>query len=104
MSIAENRANIQAIYDNTLEPSELSGAQRKLLENALYPIIDGVKVWKGQNNNNYSVWEVEDEVLNIDNTGKRQILGKVIELPFSYPADINDRSKFDWYQDNKPKL
>lgn len=88
----------------TKEPSELTGAQRKLLEDSLHPLINGYRAWKGTSNNDYSNWQVGDSIINIDNTNKVQILGMVISTPFNPTTDIDNKSKFDKYQNNKPSF
>ncbi len=111
MSLAEtqalalaNQETIQAIQDNTVEPSDLTPTQRKAIEDVLFPIINGARVWKKDSPTTYSAFEVGDEILDIDDSNKRQVLGRIIGLPFTYPADIDDISKFDRYQDSKPAI
>lgn len=99
-----NQILITAIQDNTIEPSALTGIQRKKLEDAIYPLIGGYRAIKGVSNNNYAAWEVDDQLMHIDNTGKRQVLGQVITIPFNPATDLDDTSKFDKYQDNKPSF
>lgn len=86
----------------TKEPQELTGQQRKQIENAIHPLINGYRAWKGVDNNDYTSWQVGDEILNIDNSGKTQILGMVIGTPFDPTTDLDNKSKFDKYQNNKP--
>ena len=88
----------------TKEPSELTGLQRKQLEDALYPLIDGYRAWKGSANNDYENWQVNDIIFNIDNSGKKQILGMIIGTPFNPVTDLDNKDKFDNYKNNKPSF
>lgn len=93
-----------AFLAGTLSPSELTGAQRKTIQNSLYPVLNGFRNRKDVNNFDYTSWEVNDEVQNIDDVGKHLVIGKVIAVPFDPSSDLDDRAKFDWYVDAKPKV
>lgn len=100
----ELRAAFTQQQNDTKEVSQLTGDERKQLENAIHPVINGFRAWKGVSNTNYSAWEIGDTIFNIDNSGKLQILGYVISTPFNPISDLNDKSKFDKYQNNKPSF
>ena len=88
----------------TIDVSALSGTQRHILIDAQYPIINGYRNRKLPGNIDFASWEVGDEVQNINDVAKQLVMGKVIATPFDPGTDLDDRSKFDWYIDAKPKL
>ncbi|EAR14669.1 hypothetical protein [Robiginitalea biformata] len=92
---------VNGIYENAKSPADLTGAQRKELENALYPIIDGYRVRKGAGTN-YSAWEVGDQIIDIT-SAKLYVVGEVIAVPFDPGAGhIDDITKFDRYAKDSP--
>lgn len=102
--ILNNQALIQAIMNGTVNVTALTGQQRKTVENSLYPILNGYRNRKGASNYDYAAWETGDEVQHIDASGKTLTMGQVISVPFNPTTDLDNRSKFDWYIDAKPKL
>ena len=93
-----------AFLAGVVEPGELTGAQRKTFENALYPIINGFRARKGVNNVDYTSWQVGDQIIEIDTANKLQIVWEVISTPFNPSSDIDDVSKFDLYKKDQPAL
>lgn len=102
--ITNLESQFAAFVAGTVAVDSMTGQQRKTVENSLYPILNGYKNRKASTNFDYAAWEVGDEVMNIDNTAKQLVIGKVIAVPFNPTTDLNDRAKFDWYVDAKPKL
>lgn len=102
LEIAALKTQLAELLSKSKLPSELTSAQRKSIEDSIHPIINGYRAWKGTSNSNYAAWEVGDTLFNIDNNGKLQILGYVIGVPFDPATDLNNTSKFDKYQSNKP--
>ena len=94
----------QAFLNGTIAPSAMTGAQRKTIEDALFPIINGLRVKKGDGNNDYGAYQVGDLVDHIDETNKTHYAGKVLSSTFSGLADINDSTKFDRYEKDKVSL
>lgn len=93
---------VNGIYDNAVNLADLSGAQRKELENTIYPIIDGYRVRKGAGNN-YAAWEIGDQIIDIT-SGKLFVVGEVIAVPFTPATDITDVAKFDRYEKKGPAI
>ncbi|WP_421809067.1 hypothetical protein [Flagellimonas sp.] len=93
-----------AFLVGTIAVDSMTGTQRKTVENSLYPILNGYRNRKGASNTNYAAWEAGDEVMNIDNSAKQLVIGRVLSTPFDPTTDLDDRAKFDWYVDAKPKL
>jgi hypothetical protein len=95
---------VAALYANTLSPDQLSGTQRHLIIESLYPTLNGYRNKKASGNTDFTSWESGDEVQHINDTGKQLVIGRVINTPFNPTTDLDDRSKFDWYVEAKPKL
>lgn len=102
--ITNLESQFAAFIAGTIAVSSMTATQRKTVENTLYPILNGYRNRKGASNNNYAAWEAGDEVMNIDNTAKQLVIGRVLSTPFNPTTDLDDRAKFDWYVDAKPKL
>lgn len=88
----------------TKTPSELTGPERKQLENSLYPVINGFRARKGAANNDYTSWQIGDQIIEIDSSNKLQVVGEVILVPFDPTTDLQDRSKFDLYKQDSPAI
>lgn len=102
--IQQETAERVAFQNGTKAIESLTGAERKTLENVLFPIINGFRARKTDTNPDYTIWQVGDEVLNIDDSNKLLVLGRVIAVPFDPTADLQDRTKFDNYLQTKPAL
>lgn len=98
------KADFDALVANSVAVTALTGTQRKTVEDTIYPILNGYRNRKAASNTDYAAWEVGDEVMNIDNTAKRLVIGKVIAVPFNPTTDLDNLSKIDQYVDNKPKF
>lgn len=108
---ATNEANIQLLSSNfasfqagTKAVESLTATERKTLENVLYPIINGFRARKTETSPDYTIWQIGDEVLNIDDSNKLLAIGRVIGVPFDPTADLQDRLKFDNYLETKPAI
>lgn len=111
MSTADNTRRIElletqfaAFQAASLTASQLSASQRKEIENALYPVINGFRARKSTSNNNYASWEIGDQIIEIDSANKLQVVGEVIAVPFNPTTDLQDRSKFDLYKQDSPAI
>lgn len=98
------KSDYDTLVANSVAVGSMTGTQRKTVENSLYPILNGYRNRKGASNTNYAAWEAGDEVMNIDNSAKQLVIGRVLSTPFNPTTDLDDRAKFDWYVDAKPKL
>lgn len=85
-------------------PAQLTGSERKLFENALYPLLNGYRARKSATNSDYTNWEVGDQIIEINSSNKMQIVGEVISVPFNPSTDIEDSAKFDLYKNDSPAL
>lgn len=93
-----------AFLAGTKTPGEMTGTERKLFENALYPIVNGFRMRKGSSNTDYTQWEVGDQIVEIDSGNSLQIVGEVVSTPFNPSTDIDNRAKFDLYKKDSPAL
>lgn len=104
MGVAENDIRISNIENNTKKLSEMTGAERKEIEEAIYPTLNGFRAHKGSGNVDYTIWQIGDEVWHIDGVGKTQIVGMVLTLPFDPTTDLENTAKFDLYKNDKPNF
>ena len=90
----------QSIQTNTKTPSQLSSASRLSLLDAVYPrILNNGYYWrtyKGENTN-YSAFEIGDVIREIDDVNKVSYVGKVLNASLTLPADFNNPSKIELY-------
>lgn len=103
-NIEINRLAIAELISKSVLPSVMTATQRKLVQDALFPVINGMNTDKIPNGN-YSAHEVGDIAWKVDNTNKRYIYGRVLNAAFSgSDADINNPAYFDKYADDKPSF
>lgn len=110
MSTAQNTieiANIQAELANSKKLSELTGAERKQIENAIHPeITPGFRAWKGTGNTDYTAWENGDKLFEIASDGLLY-MGEIIDAAGFDPSNVahlNDITKLDRYIKNSKAI
>lgn len=99
----ETQARID-LENGTKAIETLTPAERRILENAIYPIIDGYRVRKSVNSVDYTIWEIGDEILNIDDANKLLVIGRVLDASFDPSIDLDNTAKFDNYFNSKPSI
>lgn len=95
------KTQVAQILDKSVHPSEMTNVQRKSLEDALFPVINGLRTRK-ISGGDYSTFETGDIIDHIDENTKTHYAGKVLSPSFSGLADINNRAFFDKYENDKP--
>lgn len=95
---------VAEMLSKSILPQNMTAVQRKAVQDALYPIINGMNTDKIPNGD-YTTFEVGDIAWKVDNVGKRYIYGRVLNALFSgSDADINNVAYFDKYADDKPSF
>ena len=100
--ITNLESQFAAFQAGTIAVDLMTGTQRKIFENSLYPILNGYRNRKGANNFDYTAWEIGDSIVEINESGKVQVVGMVIAVPFNPSTDLTDDTKFDLYKHDNP--
>ncbi len=106
-NILANKSTIQDIMDNTVTPSGLSSASRLSLLDAIYPrILNNGQYWRTDKgtNTDYSSFEVGDVIREIDDTNKVSYVGRVLSTTLTLPADFEDSTKMEKYNEDYPAI
>lgn len=104
LAIGVLQTQVAELLSKSVLPSAMTATQRKMVQDALYPIINGMNTDKIPNGD-YTIHEVGDIAWKVDDALKWSVRGRVLSPSFTgSEADINNPALFDKYEDAKPSF
>lgn len=89
-----------AFQNGTINVSALTNAQANTLKDKIFPrISNNGKFWSvdKRGNTNLTAFEIGDVIREIDDVNKVSYVGRVLNPSLTLPADFNDSSKIELY-------